>query len=90
MEKAHASYGLERYQLLTVSDMELIRGRGWEAAFAASRGEAGIHNYAAVKCLHAHAAHYLSEPIGTANNVVGEWVMQVKADLTVPQEKMDD
>jgi hypothetical protein len=81
MEKAHQAYGQERYQLLTEADLALIESRGWEAAFAPTRGVAGIRNHAAIKCLHAHAAHFLSEPEGKANNVIGEWVMQEVATL---------
>jgi hypothetical protein len=81
MEQAHQAYGQERYQLLTPDDLILIQSRGWEAAFAPTRGVAGIRNHAAIKCLHAHAAHYLSEPEGQANNVIGEWVMQAVATL---------
>jgi hypothetical protein len=86
MEKAHQAYGQERYQLLTQEDLVLIRSRGWEAAFAPTRGVAGIRNYSAIKCLHAHAAHYLSEPEGKANNVIGEWVMQAVANLAQKKE----
>lgn len=86
MEKAHKAYGQERYQLLTLEDLVLIRSRGWEAAFAPTRGVAGIRNYSAIKCLHAHAAHYLSEPEGKANNVIGEWVMQAVASLAQTKE----
>jgi hypothetical protein len=86
MEKAHQAYGQERYLLLTQEDLVLIRSRGWEAAFAPTRGVAGIRNYSAIKCLHAHAAHYLSEPEGKANNVIGEWVMQAIANLAQQKE----
>jgi hypothetical protein len=86
MEKAHQAYGQERYQLLTPGDLVLIQSRGWEAAFAPTRGVAGIRNYSAIKCLHAHAAHFLSEPEGKANNVIGEWVMQAVATLAQKKE----
>jgi hypothetical protein len=87
MEKAHEAYGQERHELLTQDDLGVIRSRGWEAAFAPTRGVAGIRNHTAVKCLHAHAAHYLSEPEGKANNVIGEWVMQAVADLSQKQKE---
>jgi hypothetical protein len=86
MEKAHLAYGQERYQLLTEQDLVLIQSRGWTEAFAPTRGVAGIRNYSAIKCLHAHAAHFLSEPEGKANNVIGEWVMQAVATLAQKKE----
>lgn len=77
MHRAHATYGQERWQLLTASDVQLIRGRQWDQAFSVTRGVAGIsNNYGAVKCLHAHAAHFLSGGAGSADNCVGMWVMQ--------------
>jgi hypothetical protein len=87
MEKAHQAYGQDRYQLLMPEDLVLIRARGWEAAFAPTRGVAGIRNHSAIKCLHAHAAHYLSEPEGKANNVIGEWVMQAVANLALQKKE---
>jgi hypothetical protein len=74
MERAHAAYGKLRRELLTHQDLELIRERRWESSFSIKRGVAGSANYRAVKCLHAHAAHYLSECAGSADNAVGHWV----------------
>jgi len=41
--------------------------------FSEKCGVAGIRNPKAVKCLHAHAAHYWS---GNSDNVVGKWVWE--------------
>ena len=45
MELAHRQYGEERYNTITSKDWEWIRQRKWEAAFAKTRGVAGIRNY---------------------------------------------
>ena len=74
MKRAHASYGRERFCLLTLSDIDLLRDRNWTGALDESRGVAGIALPSAVKCLHAHAAHFVSRP--KDENVVGLWVMQ--------------
>jgi hypothetical protein len=71
MKRAHASYGQERRLLLTELDCQVIHDNHWEAAFAT--GVAGIRNPRGVKCLHAHAAHYLS---GATDKCVGQWVME--------------
>jgi len=76
MKRSHAGYGHERESLLLSQDLTMIRERQWEAAFAASRGVAGIRNPSAVKCLHAHAAHYLSGGNGSEDNLIGQWVME--------------
>lgn len=76
MKRAHLAYGKRRRELLSDSDNELIRKRKWESAFAETRGVAGIRNHAAIKCLHAHVAHFLSGETGSNDNVVGRWVMQ--------------
>ena len=81
MTLAHETYGQERYQLLSESDQQLIQDYRWEAAFATSRGIAGISqknnkHICAVKCLHAHLAHYLSHSIGSQYNIVGRWVWE--------------
>ena len=77
MHRAHAAYGQERWDLLTASDIELIQARQWESAFLPTRGVAGMSNknHGAVKCLHAHTAHYLSGSTGSSDNVIGKWVM---------------
>lgn len=72
MVKAHDNYGESRWNLLTPEDQENISGRGWEAALRAT-GVAGIRKPFAIKCLHAHLAHYLSG--GGADNLVGKWVL---------------
>eukprot|EP00579_Thalassiosira_antarctica_P016907 CAMPEP_0201934760 /NCGR_PEP_ID=MMETSP0903-20130614/34248_1 /ASSEMBLY_ACC=CAM_ASM_000552 /TAXON_ID=420261 /ORGANISM="Thalassiosira antarctica, Strain CCMP982" /LENGTH=433 /DNA_ID=CAMNT_0048475033 /DNA_START=28 /DNA_END=1326 /DNA_ORIENTATION=- len=65
MERAHKSYGKHRWELLTPQDQTNIMQRGWKAALDESRGVAGIRlkndRYDCVKCLHAHAAHYLAQ-----------------------------
>ena len=73
MKKAHQEYGNERLDLITSSskDWKWIQEKGWEPAFASSRGVAGIRNLASIKCLHAHAAHYWS---GCQHNIVGKLV----------------
>jgi uncharacterized protein len=79
MKRAHEAYAMERVQLLTPADVALVEARHWEdALLTTSRGVAGVRNPRAVKCLHAHAAHYLSGAAsnGSSDNVVGEWVMQ--------------
>jgi uncharacterized protein len=88
MKRAHEMYALEREQLLTPADVALVQARHWDDALLLTkassskssrpiRGVAGVRNFKAVKCLHAHAAHYLSVGgMGSRDNVVGEWVMQ--------------
>jgi hypothetical protein len=73
MKRAHLLYGQERQALLQESDWVWIRQRNWQDAFGENRGVAGIRNPASVKCLHAHAAHYLS---GCEENVIGKWVVE--------------
>ena len=61
MENAHKSYGNQRWNLLTQYDKDnVIRQNHWEGAVGSERGVAGIRRYHTVKCLHAHAAHYLA------------------------------
>ena len=83
MELAHLAYGQERYSFLTNADRQLIQQLGWDKAFLPTRGVAGISNARAVKCLHAHLAHYLSHRCTltttratTTTNVVGQWVWE--------------
>ena len=72
MQRAHKSYGNERFQLLSTRDMDYVKQRRWdESAFSENCGVAGIRNPKSVKCLHAHAAHYWS---GNSDNIVGRWV----------------
>lgn len=73
MAKAHAQYGQDRWKLLTEDDLDLIHERKWEYAVDATNGVAGIRNFAAIKCLHAHAAHYLA---GCHDNIVGKWAVE--------------
>lgn len=87
MKLAHEKYGRERHGLLTSQDKEWIKERKWEAAFAESRGVAGIRNRLSVKCLHAHAAHFWS---GCADNIIGELVANaVKDKIRTSKEACD-
>jgi hypothetical protein len=90
MKRAHESYGKERQQLLTESDRALVRERKWDSAFAENRGVAGIRNHAAIKCLHAHAAHFLSGGSGSSDNVVGQWVMEEVEKLLEKNTEKED
>ena len=71
MQRAHKSYGNQRWNLLTSIDQSNIIQRGWKNVLDdTNRGVAGIRlkngkGYDCVKCLHAHAAHYLAQ--------VAEW-----------------
>ena len=69
MQRAHKSYGEERWSLLTDADRKAVMERRWDGALGSARGVAGISNSKGVKCLHAHAAHYLA---GCEDNLVGE------------------
>jgi hypothetical protein len=92
MQAAHRAYGTQRLELLTSEDLDLLRARNWMRAVDATLGVAGIRNVAAVKCLHAHAAHYVSTRHTTNDNhsahknsvnLVGQWVMErVQQDLS--------
>mmetsp|Transcript_17245 Transcript_17245/g.19841 ORF Transcript_17245/g.19841 Transcript_17245/m.19841 type:complete len:459 (-) Transcript_17245:254-1630(-) len=74
MKFAHKSYGYKRRKMLSKKDMDYVKYRKWdESAFAENCGVAGIRNSKAVKCLHAHAAHYWS---GNNENIVGRWVWE--------------
>jgi hypothetical protein len=73
MRQAHEEYAKKRYGLITEKDRAWIKERGWDSAFAVTRGVAGIRNPESVKCLHAHAAHFWS---GCEDNVVGKWVAE--------------
>ena len=76
MEEAHKAYGETRWNLLTESDVALIKKRHWEGALSSERGVAGIRQPRGVKCLHAHMAHYLSGDDGHEHNVVGKWTYE--------------
>lgn len=81
MTKANQAYGQERYNLLTPQDIAFIEKRKWEKAFSPDRGVAGIKNYASVKCLHSHVAHFLSGGQGSSDNIIGKWVMEEIAQM---------
>jgi uncharacterized protein len=78
MRRAHTTYGKKRWLLLSSTDQAYIQRRNWhESAFSTQRGVAGSTNPNAVKCLHAHTAHYLS---GCTDNVIGQWAMEAVND----------
>lgn len=70
MRRAHKSYGEKRWELLIPLDRKNVLERNWGGAIDATRGVAGIREsrWHCVKCLHAHAAHYLAQ--------VAEWEME--------------
>ncbi|KAL7532186.1 hypothetical protein ACHAXR_004479 [Thalassiosira sp. AJA248-18] len=88
MERAHKSYGRTRWELLTPLDQANITTRGWKGALDESRGVAGIRvrgkndRYDCVKCLHAHAAHYLAQ--------VAEWEEEEMEKKKMEQKKEED
>ncbi len=91
MSKAHESYGKARWQLLTDEDRIETKNRNWSDALGIKRGVAGIRNFEAVKCLHAHAAHYLAQceinrmdqidSQDLPENLVGRWVLEAVEEL---------
>jgi len=81
MKRAHEAYGKARWELLTETDHELVKSRKWQGALGLERGVAGIRNHNRIKCLHTHAAHYLSAGKGSNDNVVGKWTMDAVFDL---------
>mmetsp|Transcript_15977 Transcript_15977/g.35553 ORF Transcript_15977/g.35553 Transcript_15977/m.35553 type:complete len:463 (-) Transcript_15977:85-1473(-) len=83
MERAHRQYGQARWELLTEQDKKAVTERGWDGAVGIERGVSGIRNARGVKCLHAHAAHYLA---GGTDNIVGRWTIDAVGDML--QEKM--
>lgn len=94
MERAHKSYGRQRWEILTDEDKANIIQRGWKSSLDETRGVAGIYlkegRYDCVKCLHAHAAHYLAQVAEWMDggggegqdcdrddlNLVGKWTME--------------
>ena len=70
MQRAHDAYREERLALWNASSPaeEAVAQHGF-----LHTGIAGMRNPAAVKCLHAHTAHFLS---GCANNLTGAWVLE--------------
>jgi hypothetical protein len=83
MKGAHLSYGQTRYNLLTTQDLnDIILPRKWSSALGMERGVAGIRSFEKIKCLHAHAAHYLAQLSESSSisrsddwNVVGRWTI---------------
>ena len=87
MTRAHRAYGEERQAMITTEDRDYISKRGWDRALDGSKGVAGIRNHGAVKCLHAHAAHFWS---GCQDNVVGKWVSEEITALLNEQAQRAD
>lgn len=85
MQRAHTSYGEERWSLLTDADRKAVTERRWDGALGSARGVAGISNSKGVKCLHAHAAHYLA---GCEDNLVGKWTIEEVGRML--KEKMEN
>jgi hypothetical protein len=81
MQRAHQAYGQARWDMLSTDDQQAMQRRQWKEVLDSSRGVAGIRNQAAVKCLHAHLAHYLSGDAGSNDNVVGAWVLQAIQEM---------
>jgi hypothetical protein len=81
MKIAHEEYGKARWNLLTEEDQALMERRHWKEALLT--GVAGIRKHAAVKCLHANLAHYLSTGPGSVENLVGKWVFEQVCKLIV-------
>eukprot|EP00977_Amphora_coffeiformis_P012870 scaffold3267_cov142-Amphora_coffeaeformis.AAC.6 len=89
MKRAHLAYGQTRMQLVTPQDQTELQMRKWTSALEEARGVAGIRNHAAVKCLHAHLAHYLSSDAGSQDNVVGAWVVDAICEMEARQGLSD-
>ena len=71
----HARYAAERWALLTDADRARCAALGFTAALR-DRGVAGAADPAAVKCLHAHAAHALADrAAGRPENAIGAEVL---------------
>lgn len=72
MAGCHQRYAASRWELLTDRDRELVEAKGWVRPLK-DVGIAGIRNFASVKCLHTHYAHYLA----TKDNLIGQWVQEL-------------
>jgi hypothetical protein len=81
MARAHAAYGQERWNTLTPTDVQWVVSRNWKPALDSTRGVSGIKKPIAVKCLHAHLAHYLSGGPGSTDNIVGKWTFEAILEL---------
>lgn len=98
MVRAHESYGEQRWELLTDHDKRDMEERRWVNALNNNRGVAGIATFHSVKCLHAHAAHYLANyglqrnsmrrGGDLAENLVGRWVLEAVEELVINGGKM--
>mmetsp|Transcript_23174 Transcript_23174/g.52940 ORF Transcript_23174/g.52940 Transcript_23174/m.52940 type:complete len:376 (-) Transcript_23174:179-1306(-) len=89
MDAAHRAYGMERWNYLTPADRAEVLRRRWGGALGSERGVGGSvrgRKEGHVKCLHQHAAHYLS---GGMNNLVGQWVCE-KLGLVVKKKDNAD
>lgn len=100
MHNAHVSYGTQRWNLLTDEERIYAEERKWIDALASGRGVAGIRNFETIKCLHAHAAHYLAQLAGSKDeniniNCIGRWTLEAVEELIVkggeiPDDEIDD
>ncbi len=64
----HRRYAQERFALLRPEEKKLLEERGWLESLR-DRGIAGIADFRAVKCLHAHYAHHLAR-----KSAIGRWL----------------
>ncbi|KAL7566864.1 hypothetical protein ACA910_021357 [Epithemia clementina (nom. ined.)] len=72
----HHHDNMNFHVVVDLDDQEI---RQWESIVLDTQrcgGIAGIRNFASIKCLHAHCAHYLSGGPGSQDNVVGQWVVE--------------
>ena len=75
VERDHRRYAARRWALLSPAERRLAEAAGFAAALR-DRGVGGAGDPAAVKCLHAHAAHALADrAAGEAPNAIGAEVL---------------
>lgn len=86
MKRAHLEYGKSRMRLLTENDRQEVEERKWTYAIDETKGVAGIKNPGAVKCLHAHLAHYLSGDPGSKDNIIGQWVLKRLVEMALDDD----
>ena len=72
LAQAHADYGATRWAALTPDDREWCLEREEFARVLRDTGVGGLRFPSQVKCLHAHYAHFLGDPLG--GNPVGKRV----------------
>ena len=75
VRRDHRRYAAERWALLSGADRLRVAAAGFTAALR-DRGVGGAGDDAAVKCLHAHAAHALADrAAGREPNAIGAEVL---------------